>query len=232
MLFNLECLIVLLHHHANIDIKRFSSLSSLFVILAVNSELRVVCILNPTSLIFFISVNIYTFLHESLIKFVQQIELTCKVNHRTSLTFLVNHKQRRNSCCTSHIGVVGTECRSDMYDTCTVFCCYIITRNYTESLSRCLNPSISSSLNRLNPWDKLFVFHTYKVSTFVLAYHLERDKLVARLIVFKSYIFSFLVEMSVKKRFCQNYSHLLACITVISLYSYVVNLRTNAKSCV
>ena len=93
MFFHLESQVVLLHHHADVYIKAFGCLSSFFIVFAIDSKLRVVSVLNPTALILFILFDIYAFFHELFVEFIQQVEFTCKVYHRTSFAFLVNHEQ-------------------------------------------------------------------------------------------------------------------------------------------
>ena len=231
MLLHLECQTCLLQHHADVYIERFSSLSSLFVVFSINSKLRVVCVLYPASLIFLVFFYIYTFFYECLIQFIQQIEFTGQVHHRACFTFLVDHEQRRNACCTSYVRIVRTKSRSDMYDTRTIFGSYIVARNDTERLSRSLFPaSVFGCFNRFYPRNQLFVLHAYQVCTFIFAHNLERNQLVTRFVVFQRHAFCLLVEMSVKQRFGKNHSHLVTIVSIVSLYGYVVNLRAYTKS--
>ena len=230
MLFSLECQSLLFQHHADIYVERFSSLCSLFIVFSVYSELRVVCVLHPTAFIFLVFFYIDTFLYESLIQFLHQVELTGQVNHRTSLAFLVNHEQRRNTCRTSHVRIVRTKCRCNVYDTRTVFCSDIITRDNTECFSRSFFPgTVFCSFHRFHPWDKLLVFHTNQVSTLVLAYHLERNQFITRLVVFQCNVFCFFIEMRIEQRFGKYHRHLFSIISIVSLNSYIVNLRAHTK---
>ena len=92
VLLYLECLVGSLHHHTYIYVESLGGLSGFFVILTVDGELRVVGILHPASLVFFVGVYIDTLFYESFVQFVQQIELTGEVHHRTGLAALVNHE--------------------------------------------------------------------------------------------------------------------------------------------
>ena len=153
MLFNLKCLIALLHLHADVDIKRFSCLCCLLIVLPIYCKLRIISILHPASLIFFIQFQIHTFRNEFIIKFIQQVKFTCQIHHWASLSLFVYHKQRRNAGSFCHKSIISTECRSNMNNTCTVFCCYIITGDYSECLRGSIFPSscFFIQLYRFNP---------------------------------------------------------------------------------
>ena len=233
MFLDFESLISLLHHHADINIQRFCSLSSFLIIFSIYSELWVICIFHPTSLIFLIFFYVYTLLNKSFIQLFQQIELTSKVYHRTSFALLINHKQRRNTCSACYISIVSTESRCDVYDTCTIFGCNVVTRNHTESLIGSYFPrAIFCYRHRFYPWNQLFVLHTNQVSTFVLAYHFKWNQFITWLIVFQCKSFCLFIKMSVQQWFSQYHCHLFARITIVSLYSHIVNLRTDTQSCI
>ena len=117
-----------------------------------------------------------------------------------------------------------------MYDTRTVFRSYIVARDYPESLLRSFLPaSVFRYFHRFHPRNQLFVFHSYQVSTLILTYHLERNQFVARLVVFQCQFFRLLVEVCIQQRLGQYHSDFLSCITVISLYGHIVNLRTDTQ---
>ena len=71
VLLYLERLVGCLHHHTYIYVESFGSLRGFLIIFAVNGKLRVIGILHPTALIFFVSICINAFFHELLIQFVQ-----------------------------------------------------------------------------------------------------------------------------------------------------------------
>ena len=230
VLFHFERLVRLLHLHADIYIKRFSCLRRLLIIFAIDGELRVVCILHPSALILLISIYVHTLGNELLVQFVQQVELSGQVPHRTCLAFLVNHEERRDACGFCHESIVSTERRSDMHDTRTVFYGHIVTRNDTDSFCRSVMPvSVFVQLYGFHPREKLFVFHAYQVRPFVSAHYLERHQLVARLVVFQCHAFRLLVEVCIKQSLCQDHRNLLAGIRIVSLYGYIIYLRTYAK---
>ena len=183
MLLYLERQIGGFHHHADIDVKRFGCLCRLFVVLAVNGELRVVGVLHPAALILLVELCVDTRFYKLLVQFVQQIELAGEVYHRAGFTLLVYHEQGRYTCGACHKGIVRTKGRGDVYDTRTVFGRHIITRNYTEALVAGRPATVFGNVYRLHPRDELFVLHTYQIGAFVLTYYLERYQFVTRLIV-------------------------------------------------
>ena len=117
MLLYLERLVVSFHHHAETYVETFVLIC----------QIRVVSVLHETACIFLIQVYVYALFHEVLVQFVQFIELTGQVHHRAEFTFLIDELQRWNTGGFRYLGIVGTECRSDMYDTCTVFRSHIVT---------------------------------------------------------------------------------------------------------
>ena len=211
MLFNLEGLVFTLHVDADEYVERFSLLSGLFVELAFYGELRVVSVLHPTAFVFLIKFLVYASVQEFFIEFFHEVELTGQVHHRTGFALLVDHEQSRDTSSFRYKGVVRTESWSDVYDTCTVFGSYIITRDYAECLSRCIVPlAFFVYIHRLHPRKELFVFHAHEVSTLVLAYYLERNELVARLVVFECEFSGLRVEVHVQESLGQYHGHLFA----------------------
>ena len=116
-----------------------------------------------------------------------------------------------------------------MYDTCTIFCCYVISWNYTECFGRGFFPAILGCFYRFYPWNQLFVFHADQIRSFVFADNLEWNQFITRFVVFKSDSFGFLIEVSIKEGFCQNNSYFFSRISIVCLYSYVINLWAYTK---
>ena len=197
MLFDFESLIVCFHHHTKSDVQRFGSLCCFLIIFAVYHKLRIIGILYPCPLIFFVFVYIHTFFHEVFIQFIQYIELTGKVYHRTGFTLLVNHEKWWYTCRTSHVRIIRTKRRCNMNDTCTVFCRYIITRDNTEAFITYFPATVFRYFNRFHPGNQLLIFHTNKVSTFVFGDYFEWYELISCLIIFQFQISSFRIEMSI-----------------------------------
>ena len=128
--------------------------------------------------------------YEVVIEVFDEIELTLEVNHWAGLTLLINKVERWDVGILSHLGIIGTECRSDVYDTCTVIGSNIVAEDYAESLavhlyeliatilrsehllrmSSCIfcNESWSKGINLLTwlyPWQELLVVHAFEVCT-------------------------------------------------------------------
>ena len=79
--------------------------------------------------------DIDTVLDKILIKFVHWIVLSFKVDHWTGFTFFINKEEAWNRSIFSHLGIISTKCRSYMYNSRTIFSCYVVTENDTESLT-------------------------------------------------------------------------------------------------
>ena len=207
-----------------------------------------------------VSSLINTLCYEVIVELVHNIVLTLKVDHWTCFTFLINKEQAWDVSILSYLGVVSTKGWSDMYDTSTILSCYIIARDYAESLALHLNKlilailtceyllrmsscvllnivgSILVELSRwLNPRHELLILHTNQLLTSVMTYDAIRNKLLALIVLRHLVAISHVTlwcEISVKAALCQNNGNLLAIISVICLNSYIVDLRTYAESCV
>ena len=93
------------------------------------------------------------------------------------VSVLVNDHHRTDSGSSSHLLVVRTECRSDMYDTCSsLINRYIVTCDYAESVS----------VDRFEPWNELMVSDAGEFRTLESTIkHLERNEFVARFVIFQ-----------------------------------------------
>ena len=229
VLLNLECQTGLLENHTERNVKSLGFCRSLLVVTAVNSILWIVCILHISRSEFCILFNIYKICNEIIVKFIDCPELTGEVNHRTSLTLLVNHEKRRDARSLCHESIVGTECRSNMNDTCTVLSSNIVTGDNAESLGRCINDILTLFLHRFHPWEQLCIVHTYEVTTLVLGNHLVRNNLVTRLVLFERHFSTGRVEVRCQKRLCKHQCHRLSIVCIVCLHRNVVNLWTYAK---
>ena len=117
-----------------------------------------------------------------------------------------------------------------MYDTRTILCCNIISGDYAERLILGIYPiTIGINLYGLNPRDKLLVVHTYQLGALPVTYNLERNELVARLVILQSDALCLLVEVSVEQWLGQYGGNLLACVAVVCTNCDIINLRTHAE---
>ena len=128
--------------------------------------------------------------HEVGIEVFDEIELTLQVNHWAGLTLLINKVEGWDVGILSHLGIIGTECRSNVHDTSTVIGSNIVAEDYTESLAIHLNELIATILRSeyllrmsssifcneswskgiyllawLYPWQELLVVHAFEVGT-------------------------------------------------------------------
>ena len=128
--------------------------------------------------------------YEVGIEVFDEIELTLEVNHRAGLALLINKAERRDVGILGYLGVISTECRSDMNDTGTVIGSNIVAEDDAESLAVHLNKLIATILRSkyllrmsssifcnelrrkgiyllawLYPWQELLVVHAFEVGT-------------------------------------------------------------------
>ena len=213
MLFYFECLIVCFHHHSQNNIQRFGGLGSFLIIFSVYHKHRIVGVFHPCTLIFLVFFYIHTY-------------------HWTSFASLINHKKRRYSRSTCHVCVVCTKCRCDMDNSRTIFCSYIVARNYTECLITSLPITVFWHFNRFYPRNQLLIFHANKVSTFVFGDYFKWNQFISCLIVFQFQVSSFGVEKSIQQSLCQNNRDRFSGISVIGLHSNIINFRSYTKCCI
>ena len=84
--------------------------------------------------------------HEVGIEVFDEIELTLEVNHWAGLALLINKVERRDVGILGYLGVISTECRSDMNDTGTIIGSNVVAEDYAESLAIHLNELIATIL--------------------------------------------------------------------------------------
>ena len=102
--FYLECLVLALEHHADVDIKRRS----------VRCEGAVVGVLHITACPLRIFRNVHAILHVFRIQVLNAIETAARIYLRLHISVLVHHIKSRNSGSLGHLRIVGTEGRSDV----------------------------------------------------------------------------------------------------------------------
>ena len=139
-----ESLAILLQLHAEHHVEVFCLVRSSFVPNAVDVELRIVSILNVVASVMSIERLVNASVQEVVVEILDSVELTLEVYHRACLALLINKVESRDVCILSHLGVVSTECRSDMYDTRTIVCSNIVAEDYAESLALHLNELVAT----------------------------------------------------------------------------------------
>ena len=190
VLLALESLALLLQFVAEYDVQVFSLLRSLLVPDAIHIKLWVVGILHVVACVMSICLLVDTSVHEVGIEVFDEIELTLEVNHWAGLALLINKVERWDVGILSYLGIISTECRSDMNDTSTIIGSNIVAEDDTESLAIHLNKLITTILRCkylilmsrsifcyesrckeinllawLYPWKELLVVHAFEVST-------------------------------------------------------------------
>ena len=121
-----------------------------------------------------------------------------------------------------HLGVISTESRSDMDDTCTILDSNVITRDNLER-----------ALSWVEPRDELLIADTGEFSALHSALeHLERNELVTWLIVFESHLSCLSIEKRTYKSLSHDIKSLLSSVWIERENSYIVDVRSNAERCV
>ena len=92
MLLNLEGLVDSLQREADIYVERLGSCCRSLVVTTIYGELRVVSVLHPAAFVLSVSGS-NALLDKLLVQLLGKVELTLQINHRTSLTALVNHEE-------------------------------------------------------------------------------------------------------------------------------------------
>jgi len=181
----------------------------------------IVSILHKLSLERIIVGSIHTCLDELRIQVLQKEELSGQIDHRALIAILIGKHQWWNTVYFSNLIIVSTECRSDMYDSGTIFCRYKVTCNNTER-----------AFTRVYPWDKLFIIHAYKFGTFPFGNDTVRNQLVALLVIRESQTGSLRVEIGVYTILPHDSRNRHTRIGIISLNSYVRDIWSDAQCCV
>ena len=193
MLLDLERLVLLLEHYADIDIKGRSIFSKRSIVGILHITACPLSILRSH-----VCRSIFR------IEILHTEETSAKIHLSLKVTVAVNHLKSGNTGKTSHLGVIRTECRSDMNDTCTVLSSHIVARNH-----------LKRTLARIEPRDELLVADACKVRTLEhTVKHLERNELVARLVILERNLSCLRIEMSVHERLSHNVKCRLACIWI------------------
>ena len=162
MLLDAESLVLLLEHHADVHVKCRS----------VCRKFCVISVLDITACPFSI-IRRHVGGSVFRIEVLDAEETSAEVNLSLKVSVAVNHLKSLNTGKTRNLCVVGTECRRDMNDTCTVFRSHIITRDDLER-----------ALARIEPRNELLVTDSCELRSLECAVkHLERNKLVSGLVV-------------------------------------------------
>ena len=119
--------------------------------------------------------------YEVGIEVFDEIELTLEVNHWAGLALLINKVERWDVGILSHLGIIGTECRSDVHDTSTVFGSNIVAEDYAESLAIHLYELIATILRSehlLRMSSSIFCYESRCEEIYLLAWLYPRKELL------------------------------------------------------
>ena len=251
VLFNLERRTLLLHFHTDDDVEVFRLFSRRRVILTAYVKFGSIRILHiVTSVVCVRSIEACRLKFRS--EFCFYIIFTREVHHGAGFTLGVDHEERGNLCIASHLGVVSTERRSNVYDTRTVVRCYIVARNHAECQFREFNELICANGKYLfgmclcvfvyevrrqvthlfqgfHPRHELLVVHAHEVCALQFCNDFIGNHLVACLIVGKGEFGTFSLQVSVQAALCHYCRYGSGGVGVVGLYYYIVNCGTYAK---
>ncbi len=146
MLLALESLARLLQLIADYDVQVFSLIRSLLIPNTIHIKLWIVGILHVVACMMSVCLLVDASAYEVGIEVFDEIELPLEVNHRAGLALLINKVERRDVGILGYLGVISTECRSDMNDTGTIIGSNIVAEDDTESLAVHLNKLIATIL--------------------------------------------------------------------------------------
>ena len=163
VLFNLESSAGLLHAHADDDIEVFIFESSFFVVLSIDVVFGRVGIFHILTLVVLVKILVDAIFHKIGVELVHEPIFSGEIDHRAGFHLLVDHEKRRNSGSFGYESIVGTESRSDVDDSGTIFGSHIVSRDYAESVL-IDNYLIADFVNGLNPGEKLLIGDAHKVA--------------------------------------------------------------------
>ena len=211
MLLDAERLVLLLEHHADVNIKRRSISRELCIIRILHIAACPLRIIRGHIRSRIVRVEV---LHTE--------ETASEIHLSLEIAVTVDHLKAGNTGKTSHLRVIRTECRSDMNDTGTILCSHIITRNHSEG-----------ALARIEPRDELLIADAHQIRTLESAVkHLVRHELVARFVILEGNVCSLRIEMGVHKSLSHYIESRLTSIWVERKDTYIVDVRAYAEGCV
>jgi len=193
MLLDPESLVLLLEHHADVDIEGRS----------VFRKFSIVCVLHIASCPLLVVLG-HVCCSIFRVKVLDTEETSTEIDLSLKVAVAVNHLKARHARKSCDLGVVCTEGRSDMHDTCTVFSRHVVSRDHLES-----------ALARIEPRDELLVTDACEFRSLESAVeHLERNELVARLVVLKFQFGSLRAEMCIYKCLSHDIESRLTCVWI------------------
>ena len=211
MLLDLEYLVLLLEHHADVHIKcrGISILRCIICILYITSCPLLVVLRHVCSRIFRIEV-------------LNAEETSTEVDLSMKVTVAVHYLKARNTGKSGHLGVFSTECRRDVNDTGTILAGNIVTRDYLEG-----------TLARVEPRDELLIADTCELRTLHSTLeHLERNELIAWLVVLESDFSCLGIEERAYKSLSHDIKSRLSSVWIERENSYIIDVRSNAERCI
>ena len=216
VLLNLERRSLLFHLQTEHHIQVHILVGSFLIVLASLIVFGVVGVLDEVAAMLPITV-VHTELDKLLVHVVLHKVFTCEVHHWTGVASLVDDEEGRDACILCHLRVISTKGWSDVYDTCTILCGHIVTRNHTECFVFLHYHLVVLQSTRLHPRHQLLVVQAHEVSAFSSPQNL--------------WLFLFAkLEICRQTRLCQDVDGFLIRVRILSLDGHIVNLGAYTES--
>ena len=146
MLLDAQGCSLLLHLHADDDVQVLGLRGGLLVVFSIHVELGSISVLHVVTSMVAVFLDVDTSLHEVFVKLTDDVIFSFEVDHRSSLSALVDEEESWHLGILGHFGVVSTECGCDMDDTRTVFSGHIVAGDDAEGLTSHLNEHVLAVL--------------------------------------------------------------------------------------
>ena len=260
MLLQLEGRTLLFHLHRYDNVQVLGLRGCFLVVLATLVEAWVVGVFHVVACMMGVCRSVYAGRKEILVEVGNHIVLTFEVYHRPCFALLVYEEQAWDACIFCHLGIVGTECRGNVYYARTVFGGHIVAGNNAESLRSHLHEGVLAVLalenlvgmgsgvclhkvgsvvvdlsTGLHPRHELAEAQAHEVGSLVAAYDAVGHKLLALVVVGQFLVVgnqSLGIEICSHASLCHDDRYLLGIVAVVGFHCHVVNLRAHAEGCV
>ena len=199
---------VCLHLQTEVKIERFRFRSCGFIVLSVDSKLRIIGIFYPSAGILAVEFVVDVRFVPLFVEVFHTPVFTSEIDHRARSVVLGLHIETRHAGCVCNLLIVGTKSGRDMYYTGTIIGGDIVSRDDTEC-----------SFARIDPREERFVFESDEFGTFVASDDLRLQSFA--FFVCPAEVFLISAQASLRKD---------DVVAGRSLHFYVVDFRSDAKS--
>ena len=154
------------HLQTEMEVERLGFGGCDFIVFAVDGELRIVGVLDPTSGVTAVEFVVDIGFVPLFVEILDIPVFAGEIHHRAGSVVLGLHIKPRHTGCVGYFLVVRTESGCDMYDTGTVFCGDIIAGNDDIGFQLSVFSIQIPAVNGVDPWEEGFVLQADKVCAF------------------------------------------------------------------